>query len=390
MVLENAVSYAGPFVGFMFGDLGAEVIVVSSKKVMVDADRSSQGIFDNPNAPWKMLHRNKKDISLNLRNPKGVEIFKELVVKSDIVTDNFRPGTMNRLGLGYEDLKKVKSDIICCHITGFGYTGPQSNRNAYSPIPEAKSGTVWTNYEIDFVEGFPPKRIGTSLADYVTGLNATIACMAALHYRNRTGKGQEIDISMGDCMLPTQDRLSHYLDRKDLSTGIANRGPTLRTAYYASPVRCKNGWISLGLGSKRIWPRFAKLAGREDITYEIHQKDLDLTNRIIDEWAIGLTCEEAVDLIQGIGAPAAVVKTIPQVYEDKQFRARGMFYKEYDPIHGTMVERIGSPLQHMSETPAKHRFRYPRLGEHTEEILTFLLDYTKEEIETLEKEEVLE
>jgi formyl-CoA transferase len=378
-VLENTIAVAGPSCGMVLAHLGAEVIRVESSKSQTWGTREG-----------------KKSLALNLKTEKGKEIFKELAKKSDILLENYAPGAMERLGLGYDDIKEVNSKIIYASLTGYGHTGPHNRRPGFDFTVQGRCGLAWLNSKYT-LNGEPSVCQNTALSDRLSGLNTSTAILAALHYREKTGKGQHVDIAMLDSMVRNllDGRINQVLLEGEYKDPYKGR---LYSPGY-QPAKCKDGFVMLGFIGTRIWSRFLRLAGRPELVEYFEKEGLaairnrpDLADTIqetIDEWLSTRTREEASKELQEAGCPADPVLSLEEVTNDPQLRARGMFIKAYNPDAKKEVEIIGSSFK-LSETPGgiDPKLAYPELGEHTEEILSSVLGYNKDEIAKLKEDEI--
>jgi crotonobetainyl-CoA:carnitine CoA-transferase CaiB-like acyl-CoA transferase len=382
-ILANTIGIMGPTCGMWLADLGAEVIRVEPPP---------------PAGVWG-TRRGKKSLALNLKNENGKKIFMELAKVSDIILENYAPGAMERLGLGYEDIKKLNPKIIYCSISGYGHTGPQRDLRGFDAIVQGESGVMFHYFRSFFgiSQLEPPMLIGTgAFTDYIGAIFSIISILAALHYREKTGRGQRIDISSLDAavymnMFPDIER--YFRDGQLRSTVSSQVG------YGA--YRCKDGLVMLGLLGPRIWARALKLLQREDLLPKIkkvsirYEEDPELAeevDKILKDWLGNRNREDALKALRKAGCPSGPVLTIPEVVKHPQLRARGMFVTVDDTEDGDHVKRgvkteiVGSAFN-LSETPGFiGKKPYKEIGEDTEEILKTLLDYSTKEIDELEKE----
>jgi crotonobetainyl-CoA:carnitine CoA-transferase CaiB-like acyl-CoA transferase len=368
-VLEATTSWAGPMCGCILGDLGADVIKVEAidgevaRKVppYVTGDKNQLG-FLHVN-----VNRNKRSLTLDLRRAEGRDIFLKLARKSDIVVQNFRPGTFDKWGIGYEACRAVKPDIIYISISGFGQFGPDHERVGYDPIAQAASGFMSLNGS----EDGPPVRCVTYLGDDLAGMHGVIGALAALRHRENTGEGQHIDVSLLDSILfqsnglPTLGAIGYPLRRMG------------NNSMFAAPIevyQCRDGQIFAGVLLDSHWRVLARLAGRPELaddpnfaTGSARFAHRDQTNRVVSEWCAKHTVAEIMEACARDAIPAAPIRTYAEAARDPHVREREMLV-EVEQEDGNRVPILG-PAAKFSRTPTKVRKRASKLGEHNEEIL---------------------
>jgi CoA:oxalate CoA-transferase len=388
-VLTNTIGVMGPTCGMWLADLGAEVIRVEPPP---------------PAGVWG-TRRGKKSLTLNLKTDKGLNIFKDLAKTSDVILENYSTGVMERLGLGYEDIKEINPGIIYCSISGYGRTGPDKDLRGFDSAINARSGMMYSYYRT-YEQPSAPVMIGTgAFTDYVGAIHGLSGILAALHYRNRTGKGQYIDISSLDVTISMNlfSPISRYIRAPHLFWGPYHS----HTNVGAEDVRkTKDGkYIIFAILGPRIWSRALKLFGREDLIPKF-QKVVALRpdeypdqylimDRVLEEWVSSKTAEEAMRELRKAQIPSEIVRTIPEVVKDPHLRARRLFIEVDDTedgdrvLRGKPTEIVNSAFSHMSETPGRiSKNPYKEIGEDTEEILSNILGYSKEEINELERKGV--
>lgn len=386
-VLDLTRVLAGPFCTMMLADMGAEVIKIEVPKT--GDDSRGFGPFINGESSYYMnLNRNKKGITLNLKG-QGKEIFLEMVKKADIVIENYRPGTMEKLGIGYEDLKKINPRIIYGAISGFGHYGPYKDRAGYDIIGQAMSGLMSTT-------GWPggePTRTGTAMADVLAGLSATIGILAALRYRDVAGIGQKVDIALVDSAVASMEIINQiYLVEKRLPERIGNR---YESVYPYDSFKTKDGNMVIAVGNDKLWQKLCEVMGMPEVAFEPLidtnwkrvQKHQDVKS-IVEGWTKTKTTEEIVEILLASGIPAAPINNIEQVVSDHHIAdAREMFVEIEHPVAGKM-KITGSHIK-MSETKPGVRTPAPLLGQHNEEIYENFLGLTEQQIQTLKLEGVI-
>ncbi|RJS88965.1 CoA transferase [Candidatus Bathyarchaeota archaeon] len=373
-VLDLTHVYFGPYATMLLADMGAEVIKIEPP--WGDETRYYPPLYGGMSAVYLFFNRNKKGMTLNLKHPKGKEIFFQLLRDSDVVVENFKPGTMERLGLGYEELKKVKSDIIYATLSGFGRTGPYSRRPSFAPIASAMSGWMVLNGRIVDPNG-PPVRAAEWHGDLDPALFAVIAILAALRHRDRTGEGQMVDVAQYDCMISqTGVAITSYLMRT--LAGEKEKPPTPPTALLRTfgMFKASDGYVYIAAD-----PRM-----RERLLRGMGVEKLERTEEL-EEWVAQRTVKEVVDALVAADVPVAPVYDVSQTVEDPQTKARNMIVTLEHPTAG-VVQVPNFPIK-FEKTPGGVWTPAPTLGQHNEEILRNLLGYSKEEIEALRKEGVI-
>lgn len=379
-VIELTQYIAGPFAGQQLADFGADIIKIERlgsgdpfRNYVGGRDIQDYGIH------YRSYNKNKKSVTLDLQKPEGRDIFRRLAASADVVLENFRPGVMDRLGIGYEALKELNPGIIFCSVSGFSADGPYHDRPAFDTVGQALSGMLYT-----FVDPDQPKLRGPTLADQATGLQAAIAIMAALYGRSVSGTGARIDISMVDASVGfVPDFHSFYTD-----AGVAMEPDFRASMSQAFIMRCADGMISFQLaGLEQAWGGLCRAVGRPDIA-----EDPRFAQRLtrMQNWFKLLDVMRPIFLqhtrryweeqLGAEGIPYAAVLSIPEVHEDPEVKHSGIFEQVEHPLAGTVT---------MLRRPARiDRSRGPQqslpalLGEHTESVLQDA-GYSREEIEGL-------
>ena len=385
-VLDLTRVLAGPVCTMMLADLGAEVIKIEIPG-KGDDSRAFSPFQNGESAYFMNLNRNKKGITLNMKSEKGKQAFLDMVRQADMVVENFRPGVMERLGFGYERLKQVNPSIIYGAVSGFGHTGPYAQRPGYDAIGQAMSGLMSTT-------GWPetgPTRIGMPMADYLAGLSTTIALLAALQYRNRTGRGQMVDIGLMDAGIASMQVIQdYYLVEGRLPQPIGNR---YESNYPTDGFPTKDGQMMVSAANDKLWKAMCTAMGKP----ELAETGKTATNRQrlanwpwireqIISWCGEKTTAEAVDILLKGGVPAAPINNIAQVVADPHTKARGMFTEIEHPVAGKLT--ITASQLKLSETPATVRTPSPTLGQDNEAVYGALLGLTPDEVEQYRQEGV--
>jgi CoA:oxalate CoA-transferase len=367
-ILDLTRVLAGPYVSMVLGDLGAEVIKIETPQG--GDDSRGYGPFINGESVYFMsLNRNKKSLSLNLKSEEGKEIFMRMVQDADVVLENYRPGTMEKLGLGYEELEKVNPKIIYAASSGFGHTGPYSKRAAYDLIVQGMGGIMSLTGEPDGT----PTRVGASIGDITSGLFTTIGILSALHNRSETGRGQKVDVAMLDCQVAIlENAIARYAVDGKSPEATGNRHPSI-TPFAV--FKANNGHIIVAAGNDMLWKRWCQTVGRE----ELGEDNRFSTNALrTDNWAqlevimgeviAHRSMEEWLQLFDEAGIPASPIHNVEQVIKHPQVIAREMVVYQQHPVAGEIV-MPGIPIK-LSKTPGTIDRPAPVLGQHTLELLT--------------------
>ena len=387
-ILDLTRVLAGPYSTMLLQELGAEIIKVEMPKTGDDA-RYFGPFKENKSAYFMSINRGKKSISLNLKTQKAKEIIYELVKKVDVVTENFRPGTMEKLGLDYETLKTHNPKIIFASTSGFGQTGPDSRKPAYDMLVQAMSGmmsiTGWTDK--------PPTRVGVSIGDIGAGLYTVIGITSALYHRAITGEGQRIDVAMLDCQLSLLENaiVRYSVDGKSPQPN-GNQHPTI-TPFQV--FKTKDHYLAIAMGNENMWKKFCKTIGREDfLENPKFEGNLNRTaNRdellpeIIEIFKTK-TNDEWVQILEEAKLPHSPVNSIGEIINHPQVKARNMIVETDDKLGGTL-QIAGNPIKMSSITEEPTRKPVPDIGEHNSEIFKSMLGYSDEDIEKLKNDGVI-
>jgi CoA:oxalate CoA-transferase len=357
----------------ILAELGAEVIRVEPP--WGEVDRIADGaLFGGVSYTFHHFNLNKKDLTLNLKTSEGNKIFKELVKKSDVVVQNFTPGTMERLGLGYDVLKALKPDIIYAGLSGFGQSGPYSNRGSYAPIAEAMSGhTRLTGDEVD-PDGSPIE-MAQAYGDLGPALFASISIISAIRHRDRTGIGQMIDVAQLDCMVALNTAVTGY-NLSGLKLWEIREKYPIGHGFGGLMKTKDGGWIRVASFSPRAIDRLRMVLGLDEIHEEFLEKKV-----------AEMTRDEAVDFFVEAKVPVAPIYQVDEVVKDPQLSYRGMFV-EVEHKKAGILKVPNFPVK-LSVTPGEVHSAAPLLGQHNKEILKDMLGYSKSQIEDLERAGVI-
>ncbi len=366
-VLDLTRVLAGPYVTMIMADLGADVVKVEVPGRGDDA-RHFGPYVGSESAYFMSINRGKRSIELDLKQEEDRELFLRLTAKADIVVENFRPGTMEKLNLGYEELKKHNPRIIYAAVSGFGHTGPYSHRPAYDAVVQAMGGIM----SITGPVGGPPVRVGTSMGDITAGLFAAVGILAAIHHRDMTGEGQKVDVAMLDCQVAVlENAISRYSVTGEVPGPNGNQHPSI-TPFET--FRTKDGEIMIAAGNDALFTKLCHVLNKSEwleddrfSTNKLRTDHRDLLVTMMNE-AIGAeTTETWQEKLLEAGVPSGPINTVDKVIQDPQVRARQMIQTVVHPDAGP-VTMPGIPIK-MSCTPGMIRRPPPRLGEHKDEIL---------------------
>ena len=361
-VLDLTHVWYGPWCTMMLADMGAEVIRLEPPWGAID--RLADGaLFGGASYTFHHLNLNKKDITLDLKNPDGIAIFKEFVKKSDVVAQNFSPGAMERLGLGYGVLKGLNPGIIYAALSGFGQDGPYASRKSYAMIAEAMSGHTKLTGERADPEG-PPIEMAQAYGDLGPGTMAAMAILGAIRYRDRTGVGQMIDVAQYDCMVAYNTAITGYTLSGLLPLELRRKYSMGRGVGGLYEAR-DGGWIRIAAFGPRFLDRLNQYYGLDMVEKEF-----------IGERVREMTRDEAVEHFVGLGLPCAPVFNVDETVADPHLAARGMFVEVEHPLAGT-VKVPNFPVK-FSETPGVIRSAAPVLGAHSKELLMGVLGMSEE------------
>lgn len=382
-VLDLTRVLAGPYSTMILGDLGADIIKVEMPEIGDDA-RHFGPYMNSESAYFMSLNRNKRSITLNLKTAKGKEVLLEMVKKVDVLVENFRPGTMEKLGLGYEDLKEINPKLIYAASSGYGHTGPYSKRAAYDAVVQAMGGLM----SITGKEGGEPTRVGTSVGDITAGLFTTIGILAALNSRNETGKGQKVDVAMLDCQVAIlENAIARYVVTGEIPKPGGNKHPSI---VPFEPFETIDGQVMVAAGNDVLWANFCRAIDIEPLckddrfsTNPLRNENYGELRPILAKIMKTRTTQEWQDILDNAGVPNGPINTVDKVIEDPQVVAREMIIEIDHPVSGK-VKVPGIPIK-LSNTPGQIRMTSPLLGQHTDEILRDLLNYDDEKIEDLRR-----
>lgn len=367
-VLDFTRVLAGPYCTMILANMGAEIIKV--ERPGIGDDSREFGPFINGQSVYFIsLNRGKKSIALDLKQPESIKIIKELVKEVDVVAENFRPGTMEKLGLGYEELKKINPRLIFATMSGFGQTGPYSRRPAYDMIVQGMGGIM----SITGQEGGEPVRVGTSIGDIIAGMFGAIGILAALADRDISGQGRMVDVAMLDGQLAIlENAISRYTATGEAPKPLGARHPSIAPfeAY-----KTKDSYVIIACGNDRLWESFCKLVGRENILeMDIFKTNPDRVANVekLKEYMTEITMERTTaewdEYLNKNGIPCSPINTIDKLFADPQVLARNMLVEVEQPGAGK-IKIAGNPIKLSGMEEELPSEPAPQIGEHTELIL---------------------
>ncbi|MGL5440212.1 MAG: CaiB/BaiF CoA transferase family protein [Filifactoraceae bacterium] len=387
-ILDMTRVLAGPFSGMMFADMGANVIKIETPK-KGDDSRSFAPFKNGESSYFMNLNRNKRSITINLKNPEGVKVFLELVSKADILLENFRPGTMEKLGIGYEKLKEINPRLIYGCVSGFGHYGPYSKRAGYDIVGQAMGGLMSTT-------GWPdgePTRSGTAIADVLAGIFMSVGVMSAYIRMLKTGIGQKVDVALVDSVVAGLEIINQIY----LVDGVipGRNGNRYESIYPYDSFKAMDDTIIIGAGNDKLYKILCSIMGREDlisddrfVTNPLRVKHHKELKEIVEQWLSDKKGEEVIELLLEAGVPACPIYTVDRVVNDNHIaNVREMFVDMEHPVAGK-VKITGNPIK-MSIDKYGEPKASPGLGEHNEEVLKEVLGYSPQEIEQLFKDGAL-
>lgn len=394
-VLDISRALAGPYCCMMLGDFGADVIKVElpgrgdeSRNWGPPFVGEPYEVYPGESTYFMAVNRNKRSITVNLKSPEGQEIIKRIAAESDVIVENYRTGSLEKMGLGYADLRALNPRLIYCSISGYGRTGPYADRPGYDFIIQAEGGIMG----VTGPEEGPPYRVGISIIDITTGMFASTAILAALHSREITGEGQLIDISLLDTSVALLANVaSNYLAGGVEPSRMGNAH--FNIAPY-EVFRARDRWFTLGAANTRQWERLCGVVGQPELKDDprfMTNKDR-VANRaalakILNDAFSKCDANEWLTKLQEADIPCGLINTVQDVFNHPQAVARGFKVEAEHPTAG-LVGLPGFPYK-MSQTPAKLHRPPPLLGEHTEEVLTGLLGYSAEQVALLKERKVI-
>ncbi len=374
-VVDLSRILSGPVCTMLLADMGAEVIKIEPPPLGDDSRQWGPPFIGGISTYFLSINRNKRSVGLNLKTEDGSRVLWKLIERADVVIENFRPGVLEKLGFGYHAISKVNERAVYCSISGFGQTGPYSDRPGYDVIAQGESGMM----DLTGYPDGPPAKLGASLADVVAGLYAFQGVLLALLARQKTGKGQQVDVSLLDSMVSTLT----YQALIYLTTG---RSPQRLGTRHPSivPYECfktQDGFVNIAVTNQKQWLNFCQVLGFREIavdprfeTMKARLANYDTLKPMIDRALSAMTRTEVMARMSDVGIPAGPINTVGEILEDPQIHAREMVVALTHPEYGPL-RLLGIPIK-LSDTPGTVEMAPPRFGEHNREVL-FKLGYSE-------------
>ena len=387
-VLEMAQIMAGPTCGLLLADLGAEVIKIEKTPAGDDTRNFLPPDINGEAAAFMMMNRNKKGIALNLKDKDGIKIFKEMVKNSDVVLENFRKGTLEKLGIGYNVLSEINPKIILCEISGYGRTGPYADKGGFDLVAQGMSGLMSITGES---KDRPPMKVGAPITDITAGLLASSGILAALVHREKTGEGQKVDTSLFEAGIVHTYWQSAIAGATGQSPGPLGSAHPLTAPYQA--FKTKDKWITVGASNQNTWLMLLKAINRQDLQENAmfssnlsRKKNTTQLVEILNTELLKKTSDEWLKIFDNNGLPCGPINSITEMFEDPQTIHREMIIEVENKKAGKS-KAIGMPIK-FSKSKTEKSKGAPNLGEHTREIM-LSFGYKHEEIEDFYNRKVI-
>lgn len=387
-VLDLSRYIAGPNCGMILADQGADVIKVESPGRGEETRLLPPKIGEHAIYPL-VFNRNKRAITLNFRSSEGQKLLRELIAEADVVIENFRPGTLEKMGCDWETLRALNERLILVRISGYGQTGPWSKKPCFDAIAQAAGGLM----ELTGDAGGQPMPAGTFIVDYVTSLYACIGILSAVEARHTTGKGQLVDLAMLDC---TISLLMTAIPEVALTGRELTRGGSRdRYSTPAANFQCKDGrWVHINAGSDSLFQRFAVGSGLEYLLNDekfskniARMERIPEVEKIVNEWTLKHESDDVIAIMDEAGVPCARVATIGEIFQNEQLRARKQFMEVEHPDYGLLT--MAGITINLSDTPGTLRYAPPVVGQHTDEVLHDWLGYGERRIAGLRESQAI-
>lgn len=386
-VLELGTLIAGPFASRILGEFGAEVIKVEAPG-SGDPIRKWRVLHEGNSLWWAVQARNKKSMTLNLKSPQGLDILKKLLTSVDVLVENFRPGQLEKWGIGPEELQRINPGLVVVRLSGYGQSGPYKDRPGFGAIAESIGGMRYLSGE----PGKPPVRVGISIGDSLAGLHAVIGALMALLNRQKTGRGQVVDVALYESVFNMMESL---LPEYDFAGVVRERsGASLPGIVPSNTYTCRDGaYLVIGGNGDAIFKRLMTAIGHPDMANNPDMASNDgrvrhtaLIDQTIAQWCASQAVDSALAVLERAEVPASKIYSIADIVQDPQFQARQML--EEHPFGEEGRLKVPGVVPKLSETPGRTRWLGPKLGEHTAEVLGNL-GYGQREIEQFRADGVI-
>jgi crotonobetainyl-CoA:carnitine CoA-transferase CaiB-like acyl-CoA transferase len=378
-VLDLTRVLSGPYCSMMLGDMGARVIKVEQPGKGDDTRGWGPPFIDGESAYFLSINRNKESVTVDFKHPEGRAVLERLLASADVVVENFRPGTLNKLGLDYDSLVSAHPRLVYCSISGYGQTGPRRREAGYDAVMQGEAGLM----SITGPPDRPPVRLGVAIADIVTGMFAAHGITTALFARERTGRGQAVDIAMFDSVIALLSyQAGIYFATDKAPPRLGNRHPTI--VPYET-FTAADGDFVLAVGNDEQWRRFCAAAGldlgEQFATNRLRVMNYDQLKPRLAATLLARERQEWIALFRAAGVPCGSVRDLAEVFADPQVEARAMVAGVEHTVAG-LLKVLGTPLK-LSDTPGSIRSAPPALGQHTESVLVNDLGFTLNEVAAL-------
>ena len=387
-VLDIATFVAAPFCGTILADFGADVIKIEQPDGGDSLRRFGTITECGDSLVWLSEARNKKTITLDLRKPEGVALFKGLVAKSDVVLENFRPGTLEKWGIGFEALREINPGLVMLRISAYGQTGPKRGEPGFARIAHAFAGLSWLAGEAD---GPPVVPGSTSMADYVSGMWGAIGVLTALRARETSGRGQFIDLGLYESVFRLLDEIAPAYAK--YGTVRERMGADTVNVVPHSHYRTGSGeWVALACTNDKMFERLATVMDRPELAAEFRTSAIRVQNRehinaLVAQWMSERSLVDVITTTRDGGVPCAQIYSIKEIFEDEQYKARGNLLHVHDPRVGDLV--VPGPVPRLSETPPTFRHAGRSLGADNEEVYSSLLSMSRDDLIAAKRDGVI-
>ena len=388
-VVDLSRIVVGPYCTMVLGDMGADVVKIEIPGRGDETRMWGPPFAGGESAYYISLNKNKRSLSLNFKNEKGKQILQRLIAESDVLVENYRLGTLEKMGFGYESVKKMNPRLIYCSITGYGNTGPMRYEAGVDIVVAAEAGLLGITGEKDG----PPAKVGVAITDIITALFAQGAIANALYHREKTGRGQKIDLSLFESQVATLFNLSSsYL----ISGEVPERWGLAHASIvpYQGFKTCDGAYILVAVTSEDMWEKFCHVVGIpeliQDTRFDINEKRVINRHQLVpvmEQKIAAKNADEWVSEFKRVGIPCGRGNTMDRVFNHPQIEPRNMVVEMKHPT-AEKIKLVGIPVKY-SETPGSVRLPPPLLGQHTEEILSDLLGYSQKQIDALKAEGVV-
>jgi crotonobetainyl-CoA:carnitine CoA-transferase CaiB-like acyl-CoA transferase len=388
-VVDLSRIVVGPYCTMVLGDMGADVLKVEIPGIGDETRMWGPPFTGGESAYYISLNKNKRSLTLDFRKKEGAEILRRLIAISDVLVENYRMGALDKAGFGYDAVKELNPRIIYCSVTGYGPTGPMAHQVGVDVVVAAEAGLIGITGEKDR----PPSKVGVAITDILTALFAQGAIANALYHREKTGIGQKLDLSLFESQVATLFNLSQsYLVSGDIPQrwGLAHASIVPYQGFHTKD----DAYIMVGVTSEKMWEKFCQIMGipefKSDPRFNENKKRVlnrDQLVPLLEEKIAARDSDDWISAFRAVGIPCGRVNTMDRVFSHPQIRPRNMVV-ELDHPTAQKVKLVGVPVKY-SETPGSVRLPPPLLGQHTDAILSELLGYSREEIDTFRQKKII-